>query len=187
MSKRSADGRLLVPKKPTPTEGVRYLHRELMLSQKSDFLVEMDESDMCLWTVRLPLPLVQAHDARLGTQLVTWAKMARMDPAIVLSIRFPVAYPNAVPFVRIVQPRFVFHTGHVTIGGSICTPLLTPSKWKPMNVESLVHAILIIWKDGDAAIQMKPDIHCATPFVPYSEGEAKEAYDRVARHHGWIK
>jgi hypothetical protein len=33
--------------------------------------------------------------------------------------------PFSPPFIRVVEPRFAFHTGHVTIGGSICMELLT--------------------------------------------------------------
>jgi hypothetical protein len=31
--------------------------------------------------------------------------------------------------VRAIRPRFAFHTGHVTVGGSICIELLTSSGW----------------------------------------------------------
>jgi len=37
-----------------------------------------------------------------------------------LEMRFSEHYPFRPPFVRVVRPRFKFHTGHVTIGGSIC-------------------------------------------------------------------
>jgi len=42
-----------------------------------------------------------------------------------------VDYPVDPPFVRVVRPRFAFHSGHVTIGGSICMELLTRSGWSP--------------------------------------------------------
>jgi hypothetical protein len=47
-----------------------------------------------------------------------------------LRITFPSRYPVIAPFCRIVRPRFKFHTGHVTIGGSICTDLLTSTGWQ---------------------------------------------------------
>ena len=31
--------------------------------------------------------------------------------------------------MRVIRPRFAFHTGHVTVGGSICIELLTSSGW----------------------------------------------------------
>lgn len=38
---------------------------------------------------------------------------------------FPPNFPFAPPFIRVIRPRFMFRTGHVTIGGSICTEMLT--------------------------------------------------------------
>lgn len=48
---------------------------------------------------------------------------------IVLRISFPSQYPSAPPYVRVIRPRFAFRTGHVTIGGSICTEMLTSAGW----------------------------------------------------------
>ena len=39
--------------------------------------------------------------------------------------------------------------------------------------------------EGDAQIQLKPDEHCMWPLKDYSEMEAREAYERVAKFHGW--
>jgi ubiquitin-conjugating enzyme E2 Q len=47
---------------------------------------------------------------------------------VLLEIRFPPDFPWQPPFIRVVAPRFAFHTGHVTVGGSICMELLT-SAW----------------------------------------------------------
>jgi len=52
---------------------------------------------------------------------------------IVMNIQFPADYPFSPPFCRIIRPRFEFHTGHVTIGGSICMELLTRKGWSPEN------------------------------------------------------
>jgi hypothetical protein len=43
---------------------------------------------------------------------------------ILLEILFPPRYPVDPPFVRVVYPRFAFHTGHVTWGGSLCLETL---------------------------------------------------------------
>ena len=43
---------------------------------------------------------------------------------IKLAITFPKGYPFDPPFIRVVEPRFAFHSGHVTIGGSICAEYL---------------------------------------------------------------
>ena len=39
---------------------------------------------------------------------------------VVLKFEFPIDFPSRPPFVSVWRPRFMFHTGHVTIGGSIC-------------------------------------------------------------------
>ena len=33
---------------------------------------------------------------------------------ILLEMNFPSDYPFAPPFIRVVEPRFAFHSGHVT-------------------------------------------------------------------------
>ena len=55
---------------------------------------------------------------------------------------FPSSFPAAPPYVRVLRPRFVFRTGHVTIGGSICTEVLTNQGWSSsMTVESVLLSI----------------------------------------------
>jgi len=49
---------------------------------------------------------------------------------VLLEIKFPSEYPLKPPFVRVVYPKFKFHTGHVTVGGSICVEMLTNSGTK---------------------------------------------------------
>eukprot|EP01121_Diplochlamys_sp_Union-15-3_P015571 TRINITY_DN5175_c0_g1_i1.p1 TRINITY_DN5175_c0_g1~~TRINITY_DN5175_c0_g1_i1.p1 ORF type:complete len:128 (+),score=24.26 TRINITY_DN5175_c0_g1_i1:176-559(+) len=98
---------------------------------------------------------------------------------IVLHIRFPPTYPFEPPFVRVIRPRFVYRTGHVTIGGSICTELLTNKGWTPANtIEAVIMSIRSQFMEGGARLDLanKRD---------YSEREAKEAFDRMVRTHGW--
>ena len=52
----------------------------------------------------------------------------------------PPRRPAQPPYVRVIRPRFVYRTGHVTIGGSICTEMLTSAGWSPtMTMESVRH------------------------------------------------
>ena len=182
--KRRADGTLFIPKQPPPRQGIRYLH-SVRQSMNVPYIVDIDDADAFLWTIHIPLDVITTFDEKLGRQLTLWATAAGKEPAVSLSIRFPSTYPNSVPFVRVIRPRFVFHTGHVTVGGSICTPLLTASGWKAMDPEALVRSVMVIWKEGNARIQTAPDMYCGVPFKDYSEQEAKDAFDRVAREHGW--
>jgi hypothetical protein len=52
-----------------------------------------------------------------------------MQEHITLHVTFPPNFPFSPPFIRVVRPRFAFRTGHVTVGGSICTLMLTNDGW----------------------------------------------------------
>ena len=54
-----------------------------------------------------------------------------------------------IRYIRVLRPRFQFRTGHVTLGGSICTQLLSNEGWNPMYrleqilVRPAVHAAVM--------------------------------------------
>ena len=100
-----------------------------------------------------------------------------------LLVYFPSMFPSVPPFVRVVKPRFRFHTGHVTVGGSICTELLTTSGWiSSMTIENLIlflHRTII---DGQGRV----DLTSPLVNVPYDESEARQAFQRVSQDHGWV-
>jgi ubiquitin-conjugating enzyme E2 Q len=99
-----------------------------------------------------------------------------------LAMKFPKEYPHKPPFIRVVKPRFTFHTGHVTVGGSICMELLTDEGWRPVfSIESTLESIYATVTDGGR-------IDLSNPKGEYQEQEAIEAFNRVAEHHrkhGW--
>jgi len=98
---------------------------------------------------------------------------------IELEMRFSKDYPFQPPFVRVVRPRFQFHTGHVTIGGSICMELLTNSGWQSTNdIESILIQIRAEMQMGNARLQFGSSSN-------YSEHEAWDAFYRAAKGHGW--
>ena len=171
----------------TMGRGVRCLVRQLGLMEDSQFEVECDDSDITSWAIHVSSSTLRDHDlGGLAAELDHWARLTNKCAKITLRIRFPTDFPHSVPFLRVVRPRFVWHTGHVTIGGSLCTELLTPSGWRPMTVHALLLTVCEMLRDGAARIQVVSDIHCARPLVDYDEREAQEAYERVARFHGWI-
>lgn len=101
--------------------------------------------------------------------------------AVLMDVQFPNTYPMDPPFIRVVRPRFQIHTGHITIGGSVCMQLLTPSGWLPsVSLESVFVAIRSEMVEGGGRLDFsnKND---------YSVSEAKEAFDRVAQRYGWTK
>jgi len=98
---------------------------------------------------------------------------------ILLHIAFPPTYPLNPPFVRVIRPRFVFRTGHVTVGGSICTELLTNTGWSPANtIEAVIVSVRAQFMEGGARLDM-------TNKHDYTEAEAKEAFNRMVQVHGW--
>lgn len=100
--------------------------------------------------------------------------------AVQLEVIFPQNYPFDPPFIRIISPRFQFRTGHITCGGSICMELLTPQNWSPAyNIESVIIQIKALIIEGGGKLDTKYN-------VPYSLKEAKDAFERVSRAHGWF-
>ena len=92
----------------------------------------------------------------------------------------PPNFPAAPPFVRVVAPRFAFHTGHVTVGGSVCMELLTSAGWRP---EYTLRSVLV--QVRAAMIAGGGRLDPRRPQVPYSKDEARRAFWRVAQQHGW--
>jgi hypothetical protein len=122
----------------------------------------------------------------------------------VLEVRAKDLEMMSPPFVRVLRPRFKFHTGHVTIGGSICSPILTQqwdpsisldglgktrlsprmtSSWPPnpgpLPLSALYLQIGCI-VDGGGRIDFGSCYH-PFPYTDYSLMEAERAFYRVAR------
>eukprot|EP01102_Stenamoeba_stenopodia_P001224 TRINITY_DN11059_c0_g1_i3.p1 TRINITY_DN11059_c0_g1~~TRINITY_DN11059_c0_g1_i3.p1 ORF type:complete len:134 (-),score=20.34 TRINITY_DN11059_c0_g1_i3:121-522(-) len=98
---------------------------------------------------------------------------------ILLHAVFPPSYPYDPPFIRVIRPRFQYRTGHVTVGGSICMELLARIGWSPANsMESVILTVRSQFLAGGARL----DFHSKSD---YTENEAKMAYDRMVREHGW--
>ena len=99
---------------------------------------------------------------------------------VTLEMRFGGNFPSEPPFVRVVSPRFAFHTGHVTVGGSICMAELTSHAWQPtFSIPLVLEMIHQQMLDGNGQL----DPHRA--HLPYSMEEAVRAFKRVASQHGW--
>ena len=163
--------------------GVGVLYRELkQLERSNEFTVEAHEDNFCAWTVHIPALLLSTT---LQTDVAKWAQMQRQPPALVLELELSVDWPIDVPSVRVIRPRFQYRTGHVTIGGSFCTEMLTESGWRPMTVEALLRSILATLDDGNARVQLTPDRHCPRPDLDYTRDEARLAYTRTLMQHGW--
>ena len=95
-------------------------------------------------------------------------------------ITLPDDYPLSPPFIRIITPRFVHLTGHITIGGSICSELLMKQNWVPTL--SILKVMIIVCHnmiDGGARLERGSGL-----LRPYTFTEAESAYNRMIRTHG---
>jgi len=100
---------------------------------------------------------------------------------VLMEIIFPPSYPKEPPFMRVVYPRFHQWTGHITIGGSVCIQELTRSGWRSeFELSTFIIMIRNLLLEGMALIDMD------NANAEYTEAEARDAFDRVARQHGWI-
>ena len=139
---------------------------------KSGFSVDLVDDDLFLWEVRLFG--FDPKDEQIARDMA-----AHGVKDIVLRIRFPEDYPLSPPFCRVLRPRFEFHTGHVTLGGSICMELLTRKGWSPENsIEAVIMSIRSNFLEGGARL-------ASSQYGDYSEADAREAFDRLVRQHGW--
>lgn len=98
---------------------------------------------------------------------------------ITLRVLFPPNFPFYPPFLRVLRPRFAFRTGHVTIGGAICTHVLTNDGWTSAyrlpQILVDVRAMMISGK-GRLDKSNRSD---------YTEYEALDALRRLLATHGW--
>eukprot|EP01102_Stenamoeba_stenopodia_P013453 TRINITY_DN436_c0_g1_i1.p1 TRINITY_DN436_c0_g1~~TRINITY_DN436_c0_g1_i1.p1 ORF type:complete len:218 (-),score=52.92 TRINITY_DN436_c0_g1_i1:111-764(-) len=99
---------------------------------------------------------------------------------LLLEIIFSKKYPESPPFMRVVYPRLLQYTGHVTIGGSICVETLTKSGWSSkFCLPTFLIMIKQLLVEGGASL----DHGRVNSF--YTEQEAKSAFLRVAKQHHW--
>jgi len=109
-----------------------------------------------------------------------WADMKQMGiEYITMHVLFPPDFPFSAPFIRVLRPRFAFRTGHVTVGGAICTLLLTNEGWKPnYRLQQILVDIRAMFTSGGGRLD-------TGNRSDYSEAEAMDAFRRLLATHGW--
>ena len=151
--------------------------RSIQKSNPKDigFSANPKKDNLFVWEVRL---FGYEKNTPIYNDIQKYKKMTGKD-YIEFEVYFPPNYPEYPPFVRVVQPRFQFHKGRVTVGGSICNDILTMESWKPVyEIESLLLNVFTEILAGDPRLDLSYN-------YPYSLQEAKDAFIRVARDHGW--
>ena len=128
---------------------------------------------------------------------------------IIMEAVFPTNYPAAPFFLRVVSPRMVMYTGHVTAGGSICIEALTnsgtPGAWQSsftfegiVNtvVQNMLHTEVVDirtasgpgGKTGPLRVNLGRPFEYGGPAMEYSPEAAAAAFQRGMVHHakhGW--
>ena len=99
---------------------------------------------------------------------------------VILEFRFNENYPVQPPFVRILSPRFIYRTGHITLGGSICMELLTNQGWDiTTSVSTVITYVKSAILEGEG--QIDPNSRNG-----YTLEEAQDAFNRMLKSHGWL-
>lgn len=132
---------------------------------------EVNEENMLQWKLFI---------SKIDKDSELWHDMQKMNiEHIEMEILFEQQYPIKQPFVRIVSPVFKYKTGNITIGGSICTELLTSQGWSPANsIESLIIQI-------KANILETGRLDLAKKGYKYTIEEAKSSFQRMLISHNW--
>jgi ubiquitin-protein ligase len=137
-----------------------------------DMKIDFNDENMYIWTAQLKITDTES-DLYKDLQ-----KIGKSD--IDIEIRYPDAFPLAPPFIRIISPRFVYRTGHITLGGSICMELLTNQGWSPAySVENVLVQIKSVILGGEGRVDMKRH------NIPYTYSESIDAFKRMLLSHGW--
>lgn len=156
-------------------------YKYLIVSKECKGLTaEFEEQNIYTWIIKIDINKFEVGKD-LKKDFENYAKTYKRNMEIVFEMRFDSNYPYNPPFLRVIRPRFAFHTGHVTVGGSICMQSITRSGWIPVRtVESIFIEILFNMAEGGARL----DINGSA--VDYGFNEAQEAFRRVAQQHGWL-
>jgi len=157
-------------------------YKQLLRSNDFQNIVEVNfkGDNQYEWRIKFDV-LKYELSKELRADFEDWAKRCKSNPVMEFEVLYSDQFPFSPPFIRVIKPRFQFRTGHVTVGGSICMESLTPSGWSSArSIESYFVEILSLLNAGNGRLEKGREDH------EYSLNEAREAFNRVARDHGWL-
>lgn len=145
----------------------------------------MVDDNLLEWNIEFPGALFVERHVELFLDLEKYGGQLNRKASIMLHVTFPRDYPHEPPFARVVQPFFQFHTGHVTVGGSICTEHLTRQSWSSdTTITELMMMLQELLIQGKARVDFG-SAHHPDYTQQYTFDEARYAFTRVATDHGW--
>ena len=150
---------------------------QLMKSNTSlGFSFELQEDNLYKWLIKLDRSKFEDSNSLLVQD------MKRLNvQEIKLEMLFEDNFPYSPPFLRVISPIFKPQSGHITISGSICMELLCTGHWSPAtSIESLIIQIKVLILEGEGRLDE------SKLNLTYSLKDAKEAFIRVAKSHGWL-
>lgn len=120
---------------------------------------------------------IQKWKVTFDTGYRLWGKMS-------WEIVFTDDFPKKAPKIRVLEPVFKPYTGHITIGGAICNPILVTGQGWSSETEMLTVIVSLIdamvnsdspakLNDGDDRVR------------PYTAAEAEAGRKRFLQSHGW--
>ena len=87
------------------------------------FNISMVDEDVSKWKVFMSSLCFLDDYSELFKQLEKYEHLSGQPAGVTFEISFPMEFPSEPPFVRVVSPRFCYRTGHITLGGSVCSAL----------------------------------------------------------------
>lgn len=183
---------------------LRAVHAEIAEgSSPISNLTLKSEDDMSVWSCTMAGFDADCEGGRLLNADLLKLLETTGQGHLQLEISFPPNYPTSPFFVRVVTPRCVMYTGHVTAGGSVCMEMLSGGGshygWHPslcvvgimpmikFNMINVPVTTVRTAAGGGVAGPLRVDFATNT-MQPYSEEEARQAFRRAEANHrarGW--
>lgn len=132
---------------------------------------------------KIESPLLVEVNIPRGSKLYRQGEPLGID-TMIFACYLPLDYPFSAVQIRVVTPKIKRHTGHVTIGGSVCADVLYNEGWTPGNtiLSSLMSCMSLI---ADDTIPAYGEIDEKKLGEEYSYQEFQAAYSFTGTTHSW--